>query len=247
MRDDLLDAQACVDWTVAQLPAFAERIETWLGENVEAGIEKTEPPITHSPDNSGHERPSPARVQCRGRGLYQHHPKQPDILAMALVLRDGVGKPDEAYFPVLRSAAEFDAGRSKGSKFVKRLPERERAIIEALKPYQGGNDPLFALHQLDIMRKHRRLLAVRVEPAFTISDTTGRGLRIQDFVLYGVATLSPNEKSVLGFISNRAPGYNIEFAPKIALDESFPAVPPEIIGALRQFANLADAIIKLFD
>ena len=33
-------------------------------------------------------------------------------------------------------------------------------LIEALKPYQGGNDLLYAIHWLNNKSKHRKLIAI---------------------------------------------------------------------------------------
>jgi len=40
MRDNLLDAKACVDWAIAQLPVLNSRIESWLKASPYARIEK---------------------------------------------------------------------------------------------------------------------------------------------------------------------------------------------------------------
>lgn len=34
MRLDLLEAQACVDWAMAQLPDFSHRLDEWLKRSV---------------------------------------------------------------------------------------------------------------------------------------------------------------------------------------------------------------------
>jgi hypothetical protein len=89
-----------------------------------------------------------------------------DILASVLAVRHGVCAPEDAYFPITRSEAAYRGQGSKTAKFVAGLPPAQRSRLEALKPYRGGNDDLWTLHQLDIMRKHRRLLTVIAEPDF---------------------------------------------------------------------------------
>ena len=45
-----------------------------------------------------------------------------------------------------------------------------------LQPYQGGNSALWALHHLDIVRKHRRLLNARLRPIhMSIQGTLAEG------------------------------------------------------------------------
>jgi hypothetical protein len=43
MRDDLLDAQACIDWTRGQFPALGERLHSWLKLNVVVEVEDAGP------------------------------------------------------------------------------------------------------------------------------------------------------------------------------------------------------------
>ena len=75
-----------------------------------------------------------------------------DILASALAVRHAICEPEDAYFPIAKSEAAFRAKGSRPAKFIAGLPPTERARIEALKPYLGGNQDLWSLHQLDIMR-----------------------------------------------------------------------------------------------
>jgi hypothetical protein len=88
-----------------------------------------------------------------------------DILAYAIAKREMVLFPDEIYFPVAKSAADFNSGKYRGVRFIKQLSCTARTLIESTKPYQGGNEALWALHQFDVMRKHKRLLSVESSPA----------------------------------------------------------------------------------
>jgi hypothetical protein len=50
-----------------------------------------------------------------------------------------------------------------GIEGKKWLSKEERAAIKTLKPYKGGNDTIWPLHQLDIIRKHERLICASVD------------------------------------------------------------------------------------
>ena len=50
-----------------------------------------------------------------------------------------------------------------GIEGKKWLTPTERAAIKALKPYQGGDHTLWPLHQLDILRKHERLISAQAD------------------------------------------------------------------------------------
>ena len=154
MREDLLDAQASVDWAVTQLPAYQERIVAWLRNNIEVGFEETPPPATHDAIVLIEKAPFPRSFNVEFGAYINAICSSLDILATALASRDGgVCKPGEACFPVARSENTFMSGTYKGAKLVNGLPSRERSLIEELKPYKGGNEPLWSLHQLDIQRE----------------------------------------------------------------------------------------------
>ena len=263
MRDDLLHAHASIDWAIAKLPAFGEEIESWLSANVDCRVEQLEPQLTHSPIIVKMKAPLPLSFNVES-GVYINAIRSSlDILFTTLATRYGIGKPEDAYFPIAPSDTDFARGKYRGAKLVKGLPDIERAIIEGLEPYKGGNAPLFALHHLDIMRKHRRLLNVAVIPNYTISDTTGSGglrpvgqfvignisagFETRDFILFGGGSLSADHKSLLGLARNTTADYKFEFTAQITLNESTSAEPLEVIGTLREFASLAHSIIKLFD
>ncbi len=61
------------------------------------------------------------------------------------------------YFPVADSATEYQIENSRKVKGMR--PEAIRAI-DAIKPYRGGNDPLWRLYKLNIVDKHRTIITV---------------------------------------------------------------------------------------
>lgn len=71
--------------------------------------------------------------------------------------------------PVRRPLPEFpiyekpgpggDGFHGSGIQKIWTLPEEAKVLIERLQPYNGGNEPLRDIHRLDIIDKHRRLLA----------------------------------------------------------------------------------------
>src|SRR4029077_417004 len=91
-----------------------------------------------------------------------------DILAVVLAARNGFPNSKDTYFPICGSVNEFVDPRDGGLKKIQRLSAQDRAIIERLAPYQGGNDMLYALHQMDITRKHRRLLTAHCDLHFSL-------------------------------------------------------------------------------
>lgn len=248
MRDDLLDAQAAVDWAIAQFPALEKRLRSWLDANIDVEIEEQPPPATHDVIVAVEKEMMPRAFNVEVGALLNTIRSSLDILATALAYRYGVPKPDDAYFPVARDIYAFSAGDYKGAKFVKGLPETQRDIIKSLEPYEGGNDVLWSLHHLDIVRKHRRLVGVMVHPwRFSITGWGGR-LR-EDFVTIKSETgwLNANNKTGLGLLAKGAPRYQMQLAPEIAINEICPLHRLPVTMALRKCASLADSVIKLFD
>jgi hypothetical protein len=82
-----------------------------------------------------------------------------DHLAHQLVL---VGSPDTEpsraiEFPIAKDAASYEADKPRKVRGMR--AEAVRAIDD-LKPYKGGNDALWRIHELDIIDKHRSIFAV---------------------------------------------------------------------------------------
>jgi hypothetical protein len=117
-----------------------------------------------------------------------------------------------------------------------------------LKPYDGGNALLWSLHQLDIMRKHRKLLRVSAAPhRFRITGPDGfLGKYFTIVQNIGVETPSYQE-TVIGLMAKNAPYHEMSMSGQIALSEATLGVPKPVITALRDFAGLADSIVVLFD
>lgn len=247
MRGDLLDAKASVDWAVSNLPAFQQRIDSWLNLNVHIGIEDLPAPATHNPIIGIENEPLPPAFNVEFGAYINVIRSSLDILATALAYRCNIPKPETMYFPIAKSAVAFARGKYTGANFVKGLPRTERDIIESLNPYQGGNEALWALHQLDIMRKHRRLIAVEIRFlrfCMGVTDMTR-----PDFVPLATATgwLRLNEKTILGLLRKGAPYNDKEFQSHISMNETGYVHRKPIIATLLHFADLAYSIIGRFD
>lgn len=79
-----------------------------------------------------------------------------DHLACSLVERSGKSTQN-VYFPFAKNGNDFrDAIKNK--KIYKAGPDVVEIIQNEIKPYKTGNYPLWALHQLDIVDKHKLLI-----------------------------------------------------------------------------------------
>jgi len=61
------------------------------------------------------------------------------------------------------NSADF-AGTIRGYEKKQWMTKREATKFKTLKLYKRGNRPLYVLHELDKMRKHRRLIEIRPAP-----------------------------------------------------------------------------------
>jgi len=84
-----------------------------------------------------------------------------DYLACELVRSSKKEPGGGVYFPISNSAKEYEAesgGKTKG------IPDEAKKIIDSIHPYLGGNNTLWAIHELDRVDKHRLVptVAMRV-------------------------------------------------------------------------------------
>lgn len=66
--------------------------------------------------------------------------------------------PNRLYFPICESATKYDKRKQSGDLFFASAGVAAVAAVDSLKPYKGGNDPLWWLHALNNVDKHRMLI-----------------------------------------------------------------------------------------
>jgi hypothetical protein len=234
-----------VDWAVTQLPAFQSRLDAWLNINVKASVKELP---NDSPNNivvATEREPIPLAFNVEAGAYLNTIRSSLDILASTLASRHCPALIDDAYFPMASSFETFTSGNYKGNKFVKALPIEQRDIINSLHPYKGGNNFLYALHNLDVVRKHVRLLTVLVQPAHLSINRAA----LPYFEPLSIAWMrSSDEETVLGLLRKDAPDPQLNFTGQIAFGEtSYFEEGVGVISALQQFAVSARCIILMFE
>ncbi len=73
---------------------------------------------------------------------------------------------DHARFPVRDDRQKLEAAVN-GGKITQASKAVASFIVDTVKPYEGGNDPIWTLHRLNILDKHRLLLPVMQINAIT--------------------------------------------------------------------------------
>lgn len=120
-----------------------------------------------------------------------------DLMAFELVTFGGGTPSKTLYFPVSETREKLVASLQ-GEIKIAGQPICD-LILDTVKSYKGGNDPLWSLHQLDIMDKHRLIIptagAVRLAGLYfhddnrnqwrNITFTIGAGERFLPFAING--------------------------------------------------------------
>jgi len=163
-----------------------------------------------------------------------------DFLATALAERNGAKEPRDVHFPIAGSKQSF---RERGTqKKIAKLAVEDRAIIEALKPYKGGNDMLYALNWLCQKGKHRKPLLIGGAP--TSQAIGGNGI-IREIKLLGM--VGGLEAGAPVATVDADPGIYLTLTVDVAFREIAHATLRPVVPVLREFSSLAASIINLFE
>ncbi len=244
MRDDLLYAIESVNWAESNFPSFEREIHIWVQNNINVRFKDIEANPADYLMVLEEKEPFPLKFSVEFGAYINTIRSSLDILATSLASRFGISRPDKMYFPIAESEGIFLSGQGfKGKEFINGLSPADRALIESVKPYKGGNGYLWALHNLDIVRKHKRLLGIEVIPnkiGILGIGTMGHFTHISDFV-------RGHNDTVLGFYSKNAPKPDVSLGVSVSVTETdvLPHIP--VGTALRDFASMAKSIINLFD
>jgi hypothetical protein len=160
MRDDLTHALAVVAWADAHIPVMQERFIAWKRSgpyNVD---------VEPDPRDADWELlvaylgvPLDSLIQGDVGAIINSMRTALDIPMSALLAGQGIEPNRKVYFPIRRTEADFLAAITvlEGKKWI---TPGEATAIKRAKAYKGGDDVFFPVHQLDILRKHERLLTV---------------------------------------------------------------------------------------
>jgi hypothetical protein len=244
MRPDLLEAQASVAWALSQLPDLANRLHAWLERGVTTELRDPGAHATHNLIIGVEKELLPLSFNVEVGAYINAIRSSLDILAMALVRRHNLNiREDKVYFPVARSETHFADTNWSGRTLINALPANERAVIESLKPYQGGSHAIWALHHLDIVRKHRRLLSVVLRPiSISIKGTLAPG----DFEPLAVEAVHVNEETIIGMLRKGVDAGLVRSKFYVGLDEQEHIMRRPVAAALAHLTDVASGIIALF-
>jgi len=244
VRADLLEAKATAEWARARLPDLAKRLDEWLDRSVTTELRDRGGDATHNLIIGVEKELLPLSFNVEVGAYINVIRSSLDILAMALVRRHNLDvREDKVYFPIARSEAHFADRKWFGRKLIDALPTKEREIIESLKPYHGGSPPIWAMHRLDILRKHQRLLSVVLRPiSISLQGTLAPG----DFEPLAVEAVHVNEETLIGMLRKGVDAKLVRSKFYVGLAEEEHLARQPVVAALARLADVANGIIALF-
>lgn len=243
MGGDLADAYGALDWANAQLETLEKRIKSLIARPPYDVIQEDHLEMGKTLFKL---RPNDIEEDVLINGdvgaIINSVRSSLDLLAASLARRNGKTPNSKRHFPIRASGIDFFANEAVAER-EKWLRPKDRLIIEALKPYKGGNDQLFALHQLDIIRKHERLVVTSINPASIIVDPAAHAAGFR----FASAWPSLNDGSVIASCPINSPYRDFEIAFDITLNEPRLLPSQPIMPLLRDFRRMAELIVEMFD
>lgn len=249
MKSDLLFAHAAVEWAEFNIPSFRDRTQLWLRNNMRLVMRVQENSPTHDLLVAIEKEPFPLAFSAEYGAYLNSVRSSLDILAVALGERFGVARLDKVYFPVAKSAAAFASSDFQRKELIRALPSRERAILDLFKPYHGGNDDLWRLHELDIRRKHHRLLTVESSVrSFALSYWERPNIDATANNPVAIPSgIGANGEAALMLIPKGANNPNRHATYEIKINEPELGIRAEAGAALSKFCKLARSFIDAFE
>lgn len=169
-----------------------------------------------------------------------------DSLACALAIRNGANNINDVSFPIVREKSTFfnKVSRQKSSK----ISASDRNKIEDLKPWrpslsspEDGNEDLFLLHEVDKLRKHRRLLSWGcLGGLYPLGDPTGGFIESYD-VIFDKKSIGIKSIGIAGLMP-----CDIAVETKLVFSERQVIFGKDVLQQLEIFNDVLENIINQF-
>ncbi len=255
MRDDLLHAQAAVEWAKAHIPILQEGFVQWQRREPYRIVSESDPETGNELIVAIEETPLPLTLCVEVGIIINAIHTSLDLLAASLSIRNGKRPSADTHFPIFQSGqCCFDP--ITGVQGKKWLSKAERDIIENLKPYEGGDDLLYAVRQLDNTRKHTQLVIAKpIISNYFVFGTDLRGgnpewQRLERKTIlfrFNSPPIMPGGRYTRAVHYPRVTKGNLHLTISVLFEESSLVVSDKpVIPVLRELAERAEKIITLF-
>jgi hypothetical protein len=136
-------------------------LETELGnfgdKHFDMSFEKTHTSFRQGPPDIARQRIRPFDALAIAGDVVHNLRTALDHLASQLVSAGSDGEPSRRVeFPIAKDAATYEHDKARK---VEGMSSEGIKFIDALKPYKGGNESLWKIHELDNIDKHRTLFS----------------------------------------------------------------------------------------
>lgn len=239
MITDLQDAIAAVDWATSQLPTLQERIISWRRSKPYSVFIDADSEPGKKLYRLIDLKPIDPIISAEAGAIIHSIRSSLDLLACALAARNGFPQSRSTHFPIWKSDSEFLNLKSRPYEYIKRLSQVDRDIITDLRPFPGGNDLLCALHELDLTRKHRRLLKTVVTPRGMNFAGLGGEVTTYDWPTF-------DEDALLVSTPASAADGEVTVNLQVALNEAGVSRGEDCAGSIRNLARATFDIIIRF-
>ncbi len=206
-------------------------------------IRDVPPPATHNPIVALEKEFLPVAFSVEAGAYINMIRSGLDILAMALTRRHNHPIPeDRVSFPI---ADNEEAFFKKGGALLQHLPEEERAklLASSLTAGEMRRAALWALHRLDIVRKHRRLLDVQIRPIHLWMEGS---LKPGDFKPIHGEPFPAGAETVLGLMRKGVSPQSMQSRFYVAINEPDTIKRRPVLATLAHLADAATGAIELF-
>ncbi|HUS98314.1 MAG TPA: hypothetical protein VMX97_16425 [Hyphomicrobiaceae bacterium] len=171
-----------------------------------------------------------------------------DLLATDLVVVAGKN-PKSVHFPFADSQSGL-ADQIKRKNFH-RAGSAAVDLLKFLKPYKGGNEGLRALHDLDVMDKHKALVPVAQSVVMNLSGMLPKDApqKSKDDLSEWGTRISENDQQVviMPMAWGLPLGTKIKCSFALILAEPKFVAGQELVGLLNEFARIVEVIIEEFE
>ena len=136
------------------------------------------------------------------------------------------------------------------SKKIRKLPQAAVQIIHELKPYLGGNNLLWSLHQLDIIDKHRALIPIATTHLGVKAQLTAKPLGTFPHTFSIPKALQPLDKDAVILVYPAGLQFDsseIEFTVDMAFHNVGPIDGQPVLTVLHQFVAMTKSVLGIFE
>jgi hypothetical protein len=175
-----------------------------------------------------------------------------DLLVCALVVHNGNQVKLGNGFPIAGSAKTFEAMLDRK---VDGTSDEVKRFVKRLKPYETGNRPLWAIHELDVLDKHKAIVpTTSAYRHFTLRGEIKVPWQDEPVKLPGI-NIRPNDARRLMtndgdiLMRVRSPAVSsedkYEFAFEVAFGKTQIVDGQPVVPTLQQFGQLVERIVQI--